>query len=214
MNCPGLIGARSAWSHHTATATELASRDAGQESPFIGLCSWRRPETSDVEDREQQASRQKPWGSCSDGLVPRHDRSPLSSERFRWISIGVGCSDPLSRSPTRSEHQDRFRYHVALSVDSFAQHGSAGAGHADPSLRRQTMARLFWECLVQTSSARVRPRAALPIQDCSRSDVSRGCQNALLCVLPPVRPGAALSTDLAHEASNRPLRLATVQLAT
>ena len=87
MNCLGLIGAHSAWSHHTAIAAELASRDAGQESPFIGLCSWRRPETSDVEDREQQAPRQKPWGSCSDGLVPRHDRSPLSSERFRWISM-------------------------------------------------------------------------------------------------------------------------------
>ena len=43
MTCPGLIGAPSAWSYHTSTATELALRDAGQESECIGLSSWETP---------------------------------------------------------------------------------------------------------------------------------------------------------------------------
>ena len=43
MICSGLIGAPSAWSYHTAIATELALRDAGQESAFIGLSSWETP---------------------------------------------------------------------------------------------------------------------------------------------------------------------------
>ena len=61
---------------------------------------------------------------------------------------------------------------ASLSVDSFAQHGRAGADHVDPSLRRQIMARLFWECLVQTSSARVRPWAALPIHSVQKNEQS------------------------------------------
>ena len=43
MRCPGLIGAPSAWSYHTSTATELDLRDAGQESACIGLSSWETP---------------------------------------------------------------------------------------------------------------------------------------------------------------------------
>ena len=39
---------------------------------------------------------------------PRHDLSPLSSERFRRTSMAVGCSKAVSRSAAGLDHQDRI----------------------------------------------------------------------------------------------------------
>ena len=39
---------------------------------------------------------------------PRHDLSHLSSERFRWASRAVGCSNAVSRSSAGLDHQDRI----------------------------------------------------------------------------------------------------------
>ena len=40
-------------------------------------------------------------------LGPRHDLSPLSSERFRRTSMAVGCSKVIRRSVAGLDHQDR-----------------------------------------------------------------------------------------------------------
>ena len=39
---------------------------------------------------------------------PRHDLSPLSSERFRRTSMAVGCSKAVRRSAAGMDHQDRI----------------------------------------------------------------------------------------------------------
>ena len=41
-------------------------------------------------------------------ICPRHDLSPLSSERFRRISMAVGCSKAVRRSAAGMDHQDRI----------------------------------------------------------------------------------------------------------
>ena len=41
-------------------------------------------------------------------VSPRHDLSPLSSERFRWTSMAVGRSKAVRRSVAGMDHQDRI----------------------------------------------------------------------------------------------------------
>ena len=97
----GLTEAPNAWWHHSALATELALRDAGQEYIYSirELTKPRKIQQSMLERRGSHAEMDP---------GPRHDLSHLSSERFRRASRAVGCSKAVSRSIAGLDHQDRI----------------------------------------------------------------------------------------------------------
>ena len=63
------------------------------------------------------------------------------------------------------------------------------------------MARLFWECLVQTSSARVRPRAALTIDLVRKQAIGRHCRDRLARQLTVVALSFIPILDVRHRQS-------------
>ena len=157
--------------------------DACQESLFIEVQSWRRPETSSRGGDTGAAVSVSPAraGNHGDRAVMDSFLGTIARPCPASGSVGspwCGLQRPTKsltyavgtpgQVPTPRSSERRLR----------AQRGSAGA-HRAGSLRRQRTARLFWECLTRTSSARVRPRAAL-------------------------------AADLVRKASNRPSRFATV----
>ena len=101
MTRSGLTEAPNAWWHHSAPATELALRDAGQEYIYSirDLTKPRKIQQSMLERRGSHAAMD---------LGPRHDLSHLSSERFHWTSRAGGCGKAVRRSSAWLDHQDRI----------------------------------------------------------------------------------------------------------